>query len=513
MAAAAYRAGQRLMDERSGKTHTYSAKQGIASVCTLSPPDAPDWSTNLQRLWNAAEAGEKRVNSCVARELLISLPCELDGEERQALARDVGRFLVDRYSTAVTVAVHLPDKHGDQRNHHAHLLFPTRELTAAGFGKKLRVLDDRSTGPQEVEAMREAVARLTNERLTKAGAAAQVDHRPLSVQAHEAADRGDSKAVLALVRVPTYHEGRATRAARRRGSIVGVASENDELHALNRQLRAYGERRSRQLADLLAPLPKTWEARPTVKPGRVPTVARRQFVHRNPLRHPNPGAFNTANAVSNPRFHDEEVHRLMIQNLKQATREAHELAATYLRVRNRQQANAAQLLAYKFLEDHFSAEVFQRVVDARNEYIEVCRQQRSKWKAYGSEIVKTVTAKNEVEAAESNEPSRWRPLTRRQWAQRRRDARVQIDEQVRAEDVARRTVGTPGQEAEERRLARRKWWLAERERRARYPIVSEWVPNLPPAEVTVVSAPPPEKRGGVRGTRTTQPKQQRMRPR
>lgn len=502
-----------MVDERTGKTHTYSAKQGIASVCTLRPPNAPEWSSNLQQLWNAVEAGEKRINSCVARELLISLPCELDAEECQALARDVGQFLCDRYSTAVTVAVHLPDKHGDQRNHHAHLLLPTRELTPAGFGKKLRVLDDRTTGPQEVEALREAVARLTNERLARAGAAARVDHRRLAVQAHEAAERGDSKAVLALVRAPTHHEGRATRAARRRGSVVGVARENDAVHAFNRQLRAYGEKRSKQLADLFAHPATTTSPPQTVKPRRVATAVRQPLIHRNPLRHSNPGAFNTASAVSNRKFFDEEVHRLMIQNLKEATREANELAATYLRVRNQRQANAAQLLAYKLLEDPFSTEVVQRVVDARNEYLEVCQRQRSRWKAYGSEIVKTVAAKNEVDAVEHDEPSRWRPLTRRQWAQRRRNARLHIDEQVRAENVARRTVGTPGQDAEERRLARRKWRLAERERRSRYPIVHEWVPNLPPAEVTVVSAPPPEKRGGTRGTRTTQPKQQRMRPR
>ena len=47
-------------------------------------------------------------------------------------------------------AVHAPNKQGDDRNHHAHVMLTTRRVERDGLGKKVRALDDRTTGPQEV---------------------------------------------------------------------------------------------------------------------------------------------------------------------------------------------------------------------------------------------------------------------------------------------------------------------------------------------------------------------------
>jgi hypothetical protein len=59
------------------------------------------------------------------------------------------------------------------------------------------VLDDRKTGPEEVEFLRARVAELTNLHLTRAGHATQVDHRRLEVQAKDAEEAGAlAKAVL-----------------------------------------------------------------------------------------------------------------------------------------------------------------------------------------------------------------------------------------------------------------------------------------------------------------------------
>lgn len=215
--AAAYRAGHRILDERTGTTHDYTRRKGVVSVLTLSPDGAPGWATNPSAVWNAVEQAENRRNSCVARELEVALPAELDPDQREALARDLGMMLVERYAVAVLVAVHEPSGAGDDRNHHVHLLFSTRVLGPDGFGAKTTVLDDRKTGRDEVRHIRTEVARLTNRHLAAAGVAQRVDHRSLRDQATSAARRGDATVVARLSRTPQIHRGKSATALERRG--------------------------------------------------------------------------------------------------------------------------------------------------------------------------------------------------------------------------------------------------------------------------------------------------------
>ena len=46
-----------------------------------------------------------------------------------AMLSDFSRSLADRYGIAVHFALHEPDKQGDRRNYHAHVLTTTRALT------------------------------------------------------------------------------------------------------------------------------------------------------------------------------------------------------------------------------------------------------------------------------------------------------------------------------------------------------------------------------------------------
>ncbi|MCU1089356.1 MobA/MobL family protein [Stenotrophomonas maltophilia] len=117
-AAAAYRAGLDL-DDPSGARHSYSRKTGVLSVDMLAPTNAPAWALDPHQLWSKVEEHETRKNARVAREVLMALPHELTPEQRRALAREVGQLLVERYSVAVQIALHAPDKGGDERNYHA----------------------------------------------------------------------------------------------------------------------------------------------------------------------------------------------------------------------------------------------------------------------------------------------------------------------------------------------------------------------------------------------------------
>ena len=197
VAAAAYRSGENLKDDRTGKSHNYQNRKGVAESFILLPRKVDDTYRNRIILWNAAESSETRKNSRVAREVILALPYELTDNQRLSLTRDMAAYLVEKYRVAVDCAIHTPiEKDGhDSRNHHAHLLFTTRELGREGFGKKTRILDDREQGPVQVELIRDVWEMLANDALKTAGFEARIDKRSLE-------DQG-------IDRIPQTHIGNA----------------------------------------------------------------------------------------------------------------------------------------------------------------------------------------------------------------------------------------------------------------------------------------------------------------
>ncbi|HEY4449727.1 MAG TPA: MobQ family relaxase [Steroidobacteraceae bacterium] len=193
-AAAAYRSGERIRDERTGELFNHVRRRDILHTEIFLPSQfdgAPvSWARNRERLWNTAEHAEKRHNSLVAREFQVNLPSELDATRRVALARTFAREISDRYKVAVDLAVHEPPRGGDPRNFHAHLLATTREVTPAGLGAKSGLDMDRRERRrrnlpdhrQEYTNIRERWATLTNEALRDANIDARVDHRSLAAQ-------------------------------------------------------------------------------------------------------------------------------------------------------------------------------------------------------------------------------------------------------------------------------------------------------------------------------------------
>jgi ATP-dependent exoDNAse (exonuclease V) alpha subunit len=192
-AAAAYRAGERLRDERSGELQNYSRRRDVVHTEIFLPLQVEaiaGWAHQRERLWNTAEHAEKRHNARVAREYQVTLPAELAAPQRLQLARGFARELAERYGVAVDLAVHDPRPGGDPRNFHAHLLTTTREVTPAGLAAKTgldlparerrrRELPDHR---QEYIALRERWATLTNEALAAANLEARIDHRSLAAQ-------------------------------------------------------------------------------------------------------------------------------------------------------------------------------------------------------------------------------------------------------------------------------------------------------------------------------------------
>lgn len=194
--AAAYRAGERIRDERTGALYDHSRRQDvlhkeIVLPSKVGPTDAPmEWARDRATLWNAAEKAEPRSDSRVAREYMVGLPAELSAEERTALARAFSKEIADRYKVAVDLAIHEPRPEGDPRNFHAHLLATTREVRPDGFGPKTgidmaaEVRNELGLPPtrKEFTALRARWAELTNEALREANVEARVDHRSLEAQ-------------------------------------------------------------------------------------------------------------------------------------------------------------------------------------------------------------------------------------------------------------------------------------------------------------------------------------------
>jgi hypothetical protein len=192
--AAAYRAGERIQDERTGKVHNHSHRTDVTHTEIFLPSHFEatpmDWARDRAKLWNTAESAEKRRDSRVAREFEVSLPSELSAAQRLTLARNFAREISDRYAVAVDLAVHDPKPTGDPRHFHAHLLTTTREVTADGLGAKTgldmgslkRVQLGLSDHSEEYTAVRERWATVANGALKEANIEERVDHRTLSAQ-------------------------------------------------------------------------------------------------------------------------------------------------------------------------------------------------------------------------------------------------------------------------------------------------------------------------------------------
>ena len=221
-AAAAYRNAERIIDERTGDIHDYTRRSGVDYVESFSPVGMAPQSGS--ELWNKAEAAEVRKNARVAREVLVALPHELDQVQRRELAKSIAQGLADRYGTAGTLAVHQPDREGDNRNHHVHILMTTRRLDASGqLGEKTRELDDVKRGPQEVEWIRAMIEDRTNQSLERAGVEARVDRRSLIEQRAAALDACDMDRAAELDRPATLHEGPRVTQIRRESARKGRA--------------------------------------------------------------------------------------------------------------------------------------------------------------------------------------------------------------------------------------------------------------------------------------------------
>jgi MobA/MobL family len=222
-AAAAYRSGEKIKDEATGKTHDYTKKQGVDHSEILSPIAATvgnEWLTNRFALWNRVEASEKRYDAQLAREMIIAIPRELAQPDQIALVREyVQTTFVDRGMIADINLHHL-----DGTNPHAHVMLTMRELKIdeqgiVSFGNKDRSWNDKKLLETQIKEW-EVVA---NQYLERAGYDLRIDSRSYEEQG--------------ISRIPQIHLGKNVTAMRRQGIPTERGDLYDQIDRANEDIR------------------------------------------------------------------------------------------------------------------------------------------------------------------------------------------------------------------------------------------------------------------------------------
>lgn len=292
VAAAAYRAAEKLEDKETGLTHDYTKKQGVVHREIMLPEYAPEEYKNREVLWNEVQKAEKRSDAQLAREIEVALPRELSFQNQITVVQVYIRVnFVEKGMCADWV---LHDK-GDG-NPHAHIMLTTRPIKKNGQwgqkqksvykldeqGNKIPVIDPK-TGKQKVrirkgkgeeklwerttipandwnnpgkaEEWRKAWADCLNAVLP---AEKQVDHRSYVRQG--------------IDQEPTIHEGYAARKMEKQGRTADRCQMNREIRSRNALLR----RLQMKLKEIVAELAEIVKKGEAFYEQRV----KRLFIHR-----------------------------------------------------------------------------------------------------------------------------------------------------------------------------------------------------------------------------------------
>jgi len=248
IAAAAYRAGERLYSDYYGEYSDYTRKGGVIHSEIILPPHAPPEYQDRATLWNAIEHAERHKKAQLAYSFDIALQNELTMEENIELAREfVQRNFVSKGMIA-DVAIHQPDKgDGGIPNPHFHVLTTMRPINPDGtWGHKQKreylvdengdpILDSNGNPkfnavattdwhtPETLEAWRKAWCEMVNDAFERKGLDVRVDHRSYERKG--------------LDLIPTIHEGPTVCQMEAKGIKTDKGELNRWIKATNRLIR------------------------------------------------------------------------------------------------------------------------------------------------------------------------------------------------------------------------------------------------------------------------------------
>ncbi len=242
VAAAAYRSGEKLINQYDGIVHDYTRKSGIAYTEILLPSHAPPEFSDRSTLWNSVEKIEKAKNSQLAREIEIAIPKELSAEQQIELVR---QYINDNFvSVGMCADFAIHDK--KDGNPHAHIMLTMRPLEQDGTwgakSKKEYITDDNGervklkngkyktrkintvdwNEQDKAELWRSEWAKIANKFLEQNSIDERIDHRSFERQGIE--------------QIPTIHLGTAASQMEHKGIEAERGNINREIKAKNKIL-------------------------------------------------------------------------------------------------------------------------------------------------------------------------------------------------------------------------------------------------------------------------------------
>lgn len=210
IASAAYRSGQRLVDEQTNESKFYK-REVKPETYILAPENSPVWVKNREILWNEIERSEKRKNSQLAREINIALPKELSNQQQTEL---ITGYIQDQFvdkGMVADIAIH----RDDSNNPHAHIMLTTREISEEGFTTKNRDWNKKEL----LEQWREQWSEYANKALEQSNIKERITHK-----SH--AERG-------LEILPTVHMGHVASDMEKKGMKTERGNINREVQKHN----------------------------------------------------------------------------------------------------------------------------------------------------------------------------------------------------------------------------------------------------------------------------------------
>lgn len=151
VAAAAYRAGEDLVNEYDGIEHDFTKKNWVEYTEIILPDNAPTEYSDRSTLWNAVEMSEKSKDAQLCREFELALPIELTRKQQIEVAEQFAREKLVSQGMIVDIAIHNPpvvndrhqpiDKDGNPTkdvskmqfiNPHAHIMATMRPMDEKG---------------------------------------------------------------------------------------------------------------------------------------------------------------------------------------------------------------------------------------------------------------------------------------------------------------------------------------------------------------------------------------------
>ena len=247
IAKAAYNARDKLQDEYYGKTHDYSKKEDLVFSKIFLPEHIPKEFSNREYLWNEVEKIEKSKNSQLARNLLFTLPRELNKQDRIKL---ISEFIEENFTSKGMIAdcnIHNPLASDNEEQPHAHILLTLREIDEKGNWKpksrKEYILDENGekiklksgnykskkvnlndwNEPYKAKEWRENFSKKANEYLARNNIQKRIDPRTFEEQGRE--------------ELPQIHLGTSSYQMEKKGIQTERGNHNRKIIAFNLEFR------------------------------------------------------------------------------------------------------------------------------------------------------------------------------------------------------------------------------------------------------------------------------------